>query len=389
MFTVRRLIILGLYGGLLAIGGLGISTAQNGAKPPETPPVNPAETSPATPAETPEEATETPAEETESPAETPAVDPAANLPSFELRRGDRPIVVKQTATDAEGGINITKGGSDCRKDRNISFFYAPNPKRIDTTVNKTRINSSVVLRTQPKEGGAEAQEEADLNFFGGSLGVDNDTLCPTNIKRGGDPKVTITEGRTTVEGGPLVYRNSTGIGDMTGPVDLNRRASGESPALTSSSDRFSFNVDDDIQTLKGNVKVESDGRKSEADILELDEAAGFAVLRGNPAVSRNNESEVRGEVIEYDLDSNDVVVVGEVKGAFTLDLGDDEASLPDLSIGGDSSSTGSDTSGDSSGDTSGATDGSGDSTGDGADSSGDSTSGDDNFIPPDDPNETF
>ena len=291
--------------------------------------------------------------------------------------------MQQTATDAEGGVAVTRGGSECRKDRNLSFYYAPNPKRIDTRVNNTRIRSSVVLRTQPKEGGAEAQDKAILNFFGGSLGVDNETLCPKNLKRGGDPKVTIEEGRTTVEGGPLVYENDSGVGEMTGPVDLSRSAEGDSPALTASSARFSFNVDDDIQTLQGNVKVESDGRVSEADILELDEEAGFAVLRGNPARSRNDEGEVMGEVIEYDLDSNDVVVTQEVKGTFTLDLGDGEASLPDLSIG-DSSDTGGDTSSDSSGDTTGESDGSGDST-------GEEDSGDQNPFPPDDeePEEPF
>ncbi len=256
-------------------------------------------------------------------------DPAANLPSFELRRDDRPITVQQTATDAEGGINVIKGGPTCRKDENLSFYYAPDPKRIDTKVNKTRIRSSVVLRTQPKEGGAEAQDKAVLNFFGGSLGLDDETLCPQNLKREKDPKVTIKVGRTTVEGGPLVYENSRGVGEMTGPVKLERRASGDSPALTASSARFSFNVDDDIQTLRGNVKVESDGRTSEADTLELDEEAGFAVLRGNPARSRSDEGEVMGEVIEYDLDSNDVVVTQGVRGTFTLDLGD-EASSPGL-----------------------------------------------------------
>ena len=40
------------------------------------------------------------------------------------------------------------------------------------------------------------------------------------------------------------------------------------------------------------------------------------MLRGNPARSRNDEGEVMGEVIEYDLDSNDVVVTQGVRGTF-------------------------------------------------------------------------
>ncbi len=248
----------------------------------------------------------------------------ANLPSFGLTRGERPITVQQTALDEEGGIAITRGGAACREDENISFFYAPDPKRIDTTVDNTRIRSSIVFRSQPKEGGAEAQDRAVLDFYGGSLGVNEETGCPRNLERDAAQRVVITEGRTTVEGGPLRYENSSGIGEMDGPVDLERRATDDSPALTASAAYFLFNVDTDLQTFRGGVEVESDGRTSEADSLVLDEEAGFAVLRGSPARSRDEEGEVAGSVIEYDLDTNDVVVTQGVEGTFTLDLGDDE-----------------------------------------------------------------
>ena len=320
---MKRLVKLWLLGtGLLSVG-----LAQTEPVPLSPPPDAPADTA----------------------TNSDTVNPDANLPSFELKRDDRPITVQQTATDAEGGISVVQGGPTCRKDENLSFYYAPNPKRIDTKVDNTRIRSSIVLRTQPKEGGADAQDKAVLSFFGGSLGRNEETLCPQNLKREKSEKVTISEGRTTVEGGPLVYENSRGVGEMVGPVSLERRASGDSPALTASSSRFSFNVDDDTQMLKGNVKVESDGRTSGAETLELDEEAGFAILRGKPAWSRNADGRVEGEVIEYDLDSNDVVVTSGVQGTFTLETGGEEASLPSLgSFGGDTnSSSGSDLSGSS------------------------------------------
>ena len=254
-----------------------------------------------------------------------------NLPSFELRRGERPITVQQTARDEEGGIAITRGGSECRKDENISFYYAPDPKRVETKVDNTLIRSSAVLRTQPKEGGAEAQDKAVLDFFGGSLGVNDETGCPRDVKRDKQQRIVVTEGRTTVNGATLLIRNATGIGEMTGPVELSRRAEGDSPALTASSSRLSINIDDDTQTLRGNVKVEADGRTSEADVLELDEEAGFAILRGNPARSRDKDGEVAGQVIEYDLDSNDVVVRGGVEATFELDTGED---APSVDLGG-------------------------------------------------------
>ena len=72
--------------------------------------------------------------------------------------------------------------------------------------------------------------------------------------------------------------------------------------------------------------MESDGRVSRAQRLELDEETGFAVLTGSPATSEDEEGTVSGELIEYDLDSNDVVVRGEgsVRASLNIDLGDAE-----------------------------------------------------------------
>jgi len=246
------------------------------------------------------------------------------LPSFTLTREDREILVQQTASDAEGGIFVSSGG--CRENISLFTVYAPAPKLVETMVNNTRITSRAVLREQPSEGGAEAQDQAVLDFFGGTLELNEETLCPTNIRRAQEQTVTLVEGRTTVEGVRLLYENATGVGEMTGPIQLNRRAEEDSPALTASSRNLSFDVDTDLTTLRGDVQVESEGRTSEAQVLELDEEAGFAVLRGNPARSRTEEGEVAGEVIEYDLDSNDVVVRGEVDATFNL--GDEATDEP-------------------------------------------------------------
>ena len=76
-----------------------------------------------------------------------------------------------------------------------------------------------------------------LDFFGGSLELNDETGCPRNVKRNARQQVVITEGRTTVNGSSLVYQNATGVGDMAGPVELSRRASGDSPALSALSTR--------------------------------------------------------------------------------------------------------------------------------------------------------
>ena len=194
--------------GVLCLGGLWGHAAPPATTPSETeaPEAEPSEAAPS---------------ETGQPEAAPSEGaPNANLPSFALRRGERPITVQQTALDEEGGVAITRGGRDCREDENISFFYAPDPKLIDTTVDNTRIRSSIVFRSQPKEGGAEAQDRAVIDFYGGSLEVNEETFCPRNLRRDTEQQVVITEGRTTVEGGALRYENSSGIGEMDGPVNL-------------------------------------------------------------------------------------------------------------------------------------------------------------------------
>ena len=261
-----------------------------------------------------------------------AQEQADTRPKLTLTREDKTIQVIQNGSSA-GGAQFIPTNPQCRERFSVGTVYAPKPGFVETLVNNTRITSAIALLNRP-EG---TKEKEKLELFGGTLGI-NDDLCPINIKRSQGADITISEGRTTTKGKSLVYDNATGIGEVDGPIQLNRRKEGDSPALTASSSRLSFNVDNDLTTLRGKVKVESEGRTSEADVLELDEEAGFAILRGNPARSRNEDGAVAGQVIEYDLDSNDVVVRGGVEGTFELDTGGEETSLP--SFGGSAEASG-------------------------------------------------
>ncbi|WP_241647944.1 hypothetical protein, partial [Rosenbergiella metrosideri] len=75
----------------------------------------------------------------------------------------------------------------------------------------------------PKEGGAEAQDKAVLDFFPGSLAYNEETGCPKNVERDKEGEVIVTEGRTTVDGSSLLYTNADGEGEMAGPIKLERR----------------------------------------------------------------------------------------------------------------------------------------------------------------------
>ena len=95
-----------------------------------------------------------------------------------------------------------------------------------------------------------------------------------------------------------------------------RTQAGEAPELGAIADSLTIDVDRDVTLLQGNTTVNADGRESHADEVEYDEAGGMAILRGSPARSEKDGDVVQGNIIEYDLDSNDVVVKGGISATF-------------------------------------------------------------------------
>jgi lipopolysaccharide export system protein LptA len=276
--------------------------------------------------ETPSE--ETPSEETpseETPSEEPPSDETAQeekkpLSGITIKRKDRTIKVLQYAPADKGAIsrlNIP----ECEDDLKLNVFYAPDPyPYVETLVNETVITSRIAIHRQPpkeKGGGDKAQ----LELFGGSLTMDEETRCPDKVERSSEADVTLTQGRTTILGKTFNYDNDKGLGNMDGPVSLDRIAEGDSPALKANSDKLEFNVDTDQKILTGNVTIESEDRVSEADRLEYDEENSIAVLYGNPAKSTKGEDTMEGNVIIYYLDKNDILIKGNIQGTVQINLG--------------------------------------------------------------------
>jgi lipopolysaccharide export system protein LptA len=280
-----------------------------------------------------------------SPSETPTTDATTEateeideslLPTIEIRRKDRSIRVVNYAPDEEGGqsrLNIR----DCQEndeELRTSTFYAPAPSFIRTYVNDAVLTSPIAFSLRPPNVRNEAGEviedggeKAKLELVGGTLEISEDTLCPEKIERTETADVTLKEGRTTVLGANFLYENNTGIGNMKGPITLDRVAEGDSPALNATSDTLEINVDDDKTFLEGNVKVNSEDRVSEATTLEYNEEDGIAILQGDrenniPAKSTKGSDVLQGYTIIYYLDTNDVVVQGDVQGDIEVDLGE-------------------------------------------------------------------
>ncbi len=63
-------------------------------------------------------------------------------------------------------------------------------------------------------------------------------------------------------------------------------------------------------------------------------------MRGDPARSRDDEGEVAGQIIEYDLDTNDVVVRGEIEATFEIEVEGEDAVAPDFGSSDEASETG-------------------------------------------------
>jgi lipopolysaccharide export system protein LptA len=279
------------------------------------------------------------AQTTEGEAETPASTENLNLPTLTIKRKDRDIIVAQKAPGNKGGktfLNVNEC-DDAKKDSIFSTFFAPEPYLVETQVNEATLTSRIAASKQPPnkkddEGKVieKGGDKAILELYGGTLEFveerGNDKRgCPINIKRSDQTDVTLKQGRTTVKGVNFIYDNNKGIGNMKGPITLDRVAEGDSPALNATSDTMEVNVDDDKTFLEGNVKVNSEDRVSEATTLEYNEEDGIAILRGDrekniPAKSTKGSDVLQGYVIIYYLDTNDVLVEGDVQGDIEVDL---------------------------------------------------------------------
>jgi len=94
---------------------------------------------------------------------------------------------------------------------------------------------------------------------------------------------------------------------------------GEDPR-TAKSTGMTFAVNEQRATLTGDVRVTSEERVTTGETLVLDEEAGTAVLTGTPARSVRGEDVLEGSRLLYYLDSDDVVVLGNVAGELEVDL---------------------------------------------------------------------
>jgi lipopolysaccharide export system protein LptA len=239
---------------------------------------------------------------------------ATTTTTVTVERGERALLVEQRALAVDGARSIL-GNERCEPGLRVTLFYGPPPGYVQTTVDETTLTSTIAIVRVPIEGDGEET----LELFGGRATISR-AGCLEEVDDEDAERVVLAQGRTTVRGTRFFLDQGTDVAEMTGPVELERRNADGGVALEATARELSFDIASERSTLAGDVVVRSEERVSSADRLELDEEAGLAFLTGAPAVSRRGEDEVRGQTLRYDLETDDVVVTGGVRGTFTVDL---------------------------------------------------------------------
>jgi lipopolysaccharide export system protein LptA len=111
-----------------------------------------------------------------------------------------------------------------------------------------------------------------------------------------DGTVVVTRGRLTANGPSLEYKESTGLGVLAGPTNVVQKPekTGEPDVIITSS-TSTFDVDSDVSTSEGNVKLQNGKQSGSSDKIVFDEKANLACLTGSKSVSLVREPKKEGQ----------------------------------------------------------------------------------------------
>jgi lipopolysaccharide export system protein LptA len=239
---------------------------------------------------------------------------AGTVTTVTVERSERTITVVQRALASEGARSILNN-PNCEPAVRTHLFVGPPPGHVETTIEATRLSSAIAVVRVP-----DGDDDETIELLPGRATVDRPGCLETVDTEAGDPPVILEQGRTTVTGKRFWLEQGTDLARMDGPVALTRRSQDGAVTLEASADALLLDVRSEAATLEGEVVVTSERRVSRADRLELDEEAGIALLSGEPAVSTRGDDEVRGRVLRYDLETDEVVAMGGVGARFVIDL---------------------------------------------------------------------
>ncbi len=243
-------------------------------------------------------------------------------PTITLERNDKVITVIKYGPD-DKGLNQTCLPGDDDKDRVTKFVYLDElPYFVHVFIDKNVIKAHMIVVRKRENG------DGELEAYDGTASVSEavDAPCFPIIKP--DPKpntVFVTQGKTQLTGSRLDYSQETGLAVIAGPIIFSRsQDSGD--VLRGNSEKITVNVDEEKTFLEGKVILKSKCRESSADRVEYDDKKNRAILEGKPARSTGSDgSVVVGERLEYNLETNDVIVTSSDEGNPVTGTFDDEA----------------------------------------------------------------
>ncbi|WP_457636797.1 LptA/OstA family protein [Oceanithermus sp.] len=160
------------------------------------------------------------------------------------------------------------------------IYESSKPDGIIGTVGDLEIRArKAVLEAPEGKSMQEAEGERKATFEGG---------------------VTVLRGRLTAKGPSLTYSERTGLGVLSGPAKMHQEPAkeGQDP-VDVESQQMSFNVDTDISTSIGNVKLTNGNQQGFADSVYYEEERGLAVFtmkKGRVKLVRKREN---GDLIIY------------------------------------------------------------------------------------------
>jgi lipopolysaccharide export system protein LptA len=243
-------------------------------------------------------------------------------PTITLERKDKVITVIKYGPD-EKGLNRTCLPGDDDKDRvTKTVYFDETPYFVHVFIDKNVIKAHIIVARKQDNG------DGELEAYDGTATVleAEDAPCFPTIKP--DPKpntVFVTQGKTQLTGSRLDYSQETGLAVIAGPITFERpQDSGD--VLRGNSEKITVNVDEEKTFLEGKVILKSKCRESSADRVEYDDKKNRAILEGKPAKSTGADgSQVVGERLEYNLETNDVIVTSKDETNPVTGTFDDEA----------------------------------------------------------------
>jgi lipopolysaccharide export system protein LptA len=111
-----------------------------------------------------------------------------------------------------------------------------------------------------------------------------------------DGGVVVTRGRLTAKGPSLEYKESTGLGVLAGPTNVVQKpekAGDDDVVITAATS--TFDVDSDVSTSEGSVKLVNGRQSGSSDKIVFDEKANLACLTGSKNVSLVREPKKEGQ----------------------------------------------------------------------------------------------